>query len=49
VVIKVKLPGHRPGLAGKVFSLHFVPHDPAYTAGRAGNIPVNPSSFLVCL
>ncbi len=35
-----KLPGHRPGLPGKVISFHIVPLDPAYKAGLAGHVPV---------
>jgi len=35
----VKLPGHRPGLPGKVISFHIVPLDPAYKAGLAGHVP----------
>jgi hypothetical protein len=41
LAVIVKLPGHRPGLLGKVISFHFVPLDPAYKAGVAGHIPVN--------
>jgi len=37
----VKLPGHRPGLPGKVISFHIVPLDPAYKAGLAGHVPVS--------
>jgi hypothetical protein len=36
----VKLPGHRPGLPGKVISFHIVPLDPAYKAGLGGHVPV---------
>jgi len=35
----VKLPGHRPGLPGKVISFHIVPLDPAYKAGLAVHVP----------
>jgi hypothetical protein len=38
---KVKLPGHRPGLPGKVIAFHIVPLDPAYKAGLAWHVPVN--------
>jgi hypothetical protein len=37
----VKLPAHRAGLPGKVFSFYIVPLDPAYKAWFAGHIPVN--------
>ncbi len=37
----MKLPGHRPGLPGKVISFYIVPLDPAYKAGLAGHVPVN--------
>ena len=40
-VVKVKLPGHRPGLPGNVISFCTVPLDPAYKAGLAGHVPVN--------
>ncbi len=36
----MKLPGHRPGLPGKVISFHIVPLDPAHRAGLAGHVPV---------
>jgi len=35
----LKLPGHRPGLPGKVISLCIVPLDPAYKAGLPGHVP----------
>jgi hypothetical protein len=43
----VKLPGHRPGLPGKVISFHIVPLDPAYRAGIAGHVPVNDVLLLI--
>ena len=40
-MIEVNLPGHRPGLPGKVISFHIVPLDPAYKSGLAGHVPVS--------
>jgi hypothetical protein len=40
-----KLPGHRPGLPGKVISFHIVPLDPAYKAGLAVHVPVKRHFF----
>ena len=42
----VNLPGHRPGLPGKVISFHIVPLNPAYKAGLAGHVPVKELHFL---
>ncbi len=39
--MKMKLPGHRPGLPGKVISFHIVPLDPAYKAGLRGTFRSN--------
>jgi hypothetical protein len=39
----VKLPGHRPGLPGKVVSFYIVPLDPAYKAGLVGHVPAKRS------
>ena len=36
----MKLPGHRPGLPGKVISFYILPLDPAYKAELAGHVPV---------
>ncbi len=41
----MKLPGHRPGLPGKVISFYIVSLDPAYEAGLAGHVPVK--GFIV--
>ena len=37
----MKLPGHRPGLPGKVISFHIVPLDPSYKSGLAEHVPVS--------
>jgi hypothetical protein len=42
--LKVKLPGHRPGLPGKVISFNIVPLDVTYKAGLAGYVPVRVSN-----
>ena len=38
-LINLKLPGHRPGLPGKVTLFYIVPLDPAHRAGLAGHAP----------
>ena len=37
--LRFKLPGHSPGLPGKVISFHIVPLGPAYKAGLAEHVP----------
>ena len=38
----MKLPAHRAGLPGNEISFFIVALDPAYKAGIAGHLPVNP-------
>jgi hypothetical protein len=38
----LKLHAHRAGLPGKVMSFYIVPLAPAYKAGLAGHVPVQP-------
>jgi tetratricopeptide (TPR) repeat protein len=42
--LRLKLPGHRPGLPDKVISFHIVPLGPTYKAGLVGHVPAKTKS-----
>ena len=49
IIANVNLPGHRPGLPGKVISFDIVPLDPAGKAGLVGHVPANKCKCFVSI